>query len=94
MKIKYNVIIQKEEKWYVSKCIENSVISQGKTVEESLKKFKRSNWIILWNRRASWTKRSTNRICIIPMHYEVARGTLKGILEQADIELEEFLNHL
>lgn len=40
MKIKYNVIIQKEEKWYVSKCIENSVISQGKTVEESLKNLK------------------------------------------------------
>jgi len=28
------------------------------------------------------------------MHSEVARGTLKSILEQADIELEEFLNHL
>lgn len=36
----------------------------------------------------------TNRICIVPMHSEVARGTLKSILEQADIELEEFLNHL
>ena len=36
----------------------------------------------------------TNRICIIPLHYEVAKGTLKSILEQADIELEEFLSHL
>mgnify|MGYP003301853673 CR=1 FL=1 len=40
MKIKYNVIIQKEENWYVSKCIENSVASQGKTIEESLKNLK------------------------------------------------------
>lgn len=40
MKIKYNVIIQKEEDWYVSKCIENSVASQGKTIEESLKNLK------------------------------------------------------
>ena len=30
------VVIQKEEKWYVAKCIENSVTSQGKTIEESL----------------------------------------------------------
>lgn len=37
---------------------------------------------------------NTARICIIPMHKEVARGTLKSILEQADIELEYFLNLL
>lgn len=36
----------------------------------------------------------TRRICIIPMHDEVARGTLKSILEQAGISLEDFLNHL
>lgn len=29
-----------------------------------------------------------------PMHYEVARGTLKSILEQSEIELEEFLKKL
>lgn len=40
MKIKYNVIIQKEEEWYVAKCIENNVASQGKTVEESLRNLK------------------------------------------------------
>ncbi len=27
----------------------------------------------------------TRKIFIIPMHYEIARGTLKSILEQADI---------
>ena len=31
---------------------------------------------------------------IIPMHSEIARGTLKSILEQADIELEDFLKKL
>lgn len=40
MKIKYNVMIQKEEEWYVAKCIENSVASQGKTIEESLENLK------------------------------------------------------
>lgn len=40
MSIKYNVIIQKEDDWYVAKCIDNNVASQGKTVEEALKNLK------------------------------------------------------
>jgi len=31
---------------------------------------------------------------IIPMHDEVARGTLKSILEQAGLTLEEFMGKL
>lgn len=37
---------------------------------------------------------STGNICIVPMHDEIAKGTLKSILEQANIELEIFLNLL
>jgi len=33
-------------------------------------------------------------VVVIPMHDTVARGTLKSILIQADIELEEFLGLL
>lgn len=40
MSIRYNVIIQKEDEWYVAKCIDNNIASQGKTVEESIKKLK------------------------------------------------------
>ena len=36
MSIKVTVVIQKEEAWYVAKCIENSVASQGKTIEEAI----------------------------------------------------------
>lgn len=36
MSIKITVIVQKEENWYVAKCLENSVASQGKNVEEAL----------------------------------------------------------
>ena len=35
-----------------------------------------------------------NRTTIIPIHDSVARGTLRSILIQADIELEEFLELL
>ena len=36
----------------------------------------------------------TGKVYIIPMHYEIAKGTLKSILEQADIELDIFLENL
>lgn len=36
MSIKVNVVVQKEENWFVAKCVENSVVSQGKTIEEAL----------------------------------------------------------
>ena len=34
------------------------------------------------------------RVVVIPMHREVARGTLKSILTQAEIELSDFLELL
>lgn len=40
MSLKYNVIIEKEENWYVAKCIDNNIASQGKTIEEALKNLK------------------------------------------------------
>lgn len=36
MSLKFTVVIYKEEDWYVSKCLENNVASQGKTIEESM----------------------------------------------------------
>lgn len=33
-------MVQKEEKWYIAKCLDNSVASQGKTIEESLENLK------------------------------------------------------
>lgn len=40
MSLKITVIVQKEENWYVAKCLENSVASQGKTIEEALNSLK------------------------------------------------------
>jgi predicted RNase H-like HicB family nuclease len=34
---KFTIIITKEKKWYVARCIELGVVSQGKTVEEAQK---------------------------------------------------------
>jgi predicted RNase H-like HicB family nuclease len=36
MSVKVTVIIQKEDNWFVAKCAENNIASQGKTVEEAI----------------------------------------------------------
>lgn len=43
---------------------------------------------------AKYKSEATQRIFIIPMHLEVAGGTLKSILEQADVDLDSFMQLL
>ncbi|HEY3857663.1 MAG TPA: type II toxin-antitoxin system HicA family toxin [Verrucomicrobiae bacterium] len=63
----------------------------GKEARRALERlgfvFKRQNGSHVVLRRGS-------RGCVIPMHREINRGTLKGILEQAGVSLEEFKNAL
>ena len=49
MSLKYNVMIQKEEEWYVAKCLDNNVASQGKTIEEALKNLKEALELYIQN---------------------------------------------
>ena len=49
MSIKYNVIIQKEENWYVAKCLDNNVASQGKTIEEAMSNLKEALELYMQN---------------------------------------------
>ncbi len=35
MLFKYSILIEKEETWYVSHCVELGIASQGKTIEEA-----------------------------------------------------------
>jgi predicted RNase H-like HicB family nuclease len=35
-RIRLNVLLTQEESWYVAKCLENSIASQGKSVEEAI----------------------------------------------------------
>jgi predicted RNA binding protein YcfA (HicA-like mRNA interferase family) len=34
------------------------------------------------------------RGCVVPMHAELATGTLRGVLKQAGVSVEEFMNLL
>ena len=40
MKYNFTSIIIKEKKWYVARCAELDVVSQGKTIEEAKKNLK------------------------------------------------------
>ncbi len=37
MNYKFTTLISKEKKWFVARCVELGVVSQGKTVEEAQK---------------------------------------------------------
>jgi len=37
---KFTIIIHREENWYVAKCAENNVASQGKTMEAAVENLK------------------------------------------------------
>ena len=56
MSIKYNVIIQKEEEWYVAKCLDNNVASQGKTIEEALNNLKEALELFFQNEKPTKPK--------------------------------------
>jgi len=32
--------------------------------------------------------------CVVPLHSELATGTLRGVLKQAGVSVEEFMNQL
>lgn len=51
MSLKYNVIIEQEENWFVAKCIDNNVASQGKTIEEALANLKEAIELYLENEK-------------------------------------------
>lgn len=47
MQRKNNIVIEKDENWYVAKSLENNVASQGKTKQEALKNLKEA--VALYN---------------------------------------------
>ncbi|MCL2285254.1 MAG: type II toxin-antitoxin system HicB family antitoxin [Firmicutes bacterium] len=36
MRLNFTVAVVKDDNWYVASCLENSVASQGKTIEDAL----------------------------------------------------------
>ena len=47
MNYHFTAIITKEGKWFVAKCVELGVVSQGKTIEEAQKNLKEATELYL-----------------------------------------------
>lgn len=50
MTYKFTTVITKEGKWYVARCIELGVVSQGKTIEKSQENLKEAVELYLEDR--------------------------------------------
>ena len=53
MNYKFTTVITKEKRWYVARCIELGVVSQGKTIEEAQKNLKEAVGLYLKDRPRS-----------------------------------------
>jgi len=50
---KFTTIISKERKWYIARCVELGVVTQGKTVEEAQENIKEAVELYLEDRPKS-----------------------------------------
>jgi predicted RNA binding protein YcfA (HicA-like mRNA interferase family) len=64
------------------------------SVKEARRAWERLGFVFKRQSGSHVILRRGNRGCVVPMHREINRGTLKGLLEQADVSLEEFLANL
>jgi len=58
--------------------------------EETVKALKRLGFIFLGQKGSHAILRRGSRGCVVPMHREINRSTLKAVLQQAGVSLEEF----
>jgi predicted RNA binding protein YcfA (HicA-like mRNA interferase family) len=59
--------------------------------KEARRALERLGFVFKRQRGSHVILRRGNRGCVVPMHREINRGTLKGILEQAGVSTEEFM---
>ena len=62
--------------------------------DEAVKALKRLGFVFLRQNGSHAMLRRGSRGCVVPMHREINRSTLKGVLEQAGVTLEEFQANL
>jgi predicted RNA binding protein YcfA (HicA-like mRNA interferase family) len=57
-----------------------------------VKIFQKMGFVVARQKGSHLVLRKGNRGCVVPMHKEVAVGTLKNAIKQAGINPEEFIN--
>jgi predicted RNA binding protein YcfA (HicA-like mRNA interferase family) len=64
------------------------------TGAEVVKALKRCGFEFMRQRGSHAILRKETRTVVVPQHKPIKPGTLKGVIEQAGLTLEEFLRHL
>lgn len=62
--------------------------------KETRRALERLGFVFKRQRGSHVILRRGNRGCVVPMHREISRGTLRGILEQAGVSVEQFIDAL
>ena len=62
--------------------------------EEIIKILKQYNFDFISQKGSHMKYSDGKHIVIIPNHYEIAKGTLKSILDMAEIDIDEFRKYL
>ena len=75
----FSAVLHKEGDLYVAECPEVGTVSQGYTIEEAIANLKEATELYLEE---------------FPLHRELAIGTLRGILRQARVTPDEFMENL
>jgi len=60
--------------------------------EQVIKGLEQNGYRFVKQRGSHRKYKKDNRTVIVPMHYELAKGTLMSILEQAGLTLEQVIN--
>lgn len=101
-KVTLTAIIHQEDDLYVAECPEVGTVSQGVTVQEaeriSGEEAVRALERLRFRRGSHAALRKETPVgtfgCAVPLHRELAEGTLRGILRQAQVSPEEFIARL
>ena len=61
---------------------------------DTVKALQRLGFVFLRQRGSHAILRRKERGCVVPMHREIDPGTLRGVLKQADVSVEDFIANL
>ncbi len=72
MSKKFNAVITKEERWYIARCVELGVVSQGETIEEAKANLKEAVELYLESFGTEDLPESKGEVILYPLEVAVS----------------------
>jgi predicted RNase H-like HicB family nuclease len=69
--MRFTAVINKEENWYVARCVELGVVSQGKTIEEAQSNLKEAVELYIESFGTEDLPTSSGEIVLYPLEVDV-----------------------